>query len=153
MTIVKKYINKHGIFIGTTMDGDRVKKLLDGADIVKKELYYFENKSINEPNEKSNTSSNESHNGNPYGQEYLVSLGEKEGEMHYFVEKPSLEYLVDVEELKKVADKHGLRFVGVTPFERWYEIYLKTDPEYLLREEKGEKEFSFLNFSYVFVPK
>jgi mRNA (guanine-N7-)-methyltransferase len=140
--IVKRYVSKNGIFIGTTMDGNRIDQMfvLQGRDIIKKNLYYLENKTI-----KSDT---------PYGNTILVSLGEKEGETHYFRDEASKEFKVDVEELKRVCDNNGLRFIGTTSFERWYELYKgdkNTNNKYLLGPE--EKEFSFLNFSFIFINK
>lgn len=139
LRIVGKFIRDDGFFIGTTMDGDKVLNLFGDKEEVSKPIYHFEKKSIDRTSK--------------YGQEYLVSLGEKEGEMHYFVDKPSLEYLVDLEELKAVAKNNNLMFIGVTPFQEWYRKYLDTDPEYFLREGNGEQEFSFLNFSFYFTSK
>nr|QBK88533.1 MAG: mRNA capping enzyme [Mimivirus LCMiAC01] len=136
LTIVKKYIAKHGFFIGTTMDGEKINQMFMHGDIIKKKLYYLENKT------------NIIDTYTPYGNKYAVSLGEKKGETHYFVKKPSIEYMVDIQELERMCKKHGLRVIGPVPFKKWYDEYMKTKPKHILGDE--EKEFSFLNFSFVF---
>ncbi len=136
LTIVNRYITKDGFFIGTTMDGNEVYKMFTEGNIIKKKLYSLENKMDLDDTLTS------------YGNMYLASLGEKEGETHYFVNQASEEYMVDTKELQKVCKKHGLKFVGYMSFSKWYDRYLKTNPQNLLSQE--EKEFSFLNMSFIF---
>jgi len=138
--IVDKYIKNNGIFIGTTMSGEKINKLFMEGDEVTKNLYYIKNKTnLSDPY-------------TPYGNTYLVSLGStKEGESHYFRNKPSLEYMVDMDELKNVCKKYNLMFIGLMNFEEWYSKFIKERPYNKLSEE--EKEFSFLNFSFVFMKK
>ncbi len=135
LKIISMYIDKHGFFIGTTMDGSKVNQMFMNGNIIDKKLYYLENKTNLEDSVSF------------YGNRYIASLGEKEGETHYFVDKPSEEYMVDIQELTRMCKKYNLRFIGTTHFEKWYDIYIKHNNKYLSKEEK---EFSFLNFSYVF---
>lgn len=140
--VVKKYIHEKGVFIGTTLDGTKLKKLFESNSTSKqynREYFYLKDLSVNSTN---------------YGNKVTVSLGKTNNnnngeEEHYFSEKPSEEYLVFIDELKKVCSLHNLRFIGTTTFEKWYYIYMKTQPKYELSD--GEKEFSFLNFSFLIV--
>jgi len=136
LTIIKQNISKNGMFIGTTLDGEKVNRMFMKGNIIQKELYYLENKTNIEDTY------------TPYGNKYIASLGKKEGEEHYFSKHASIEYMVDINELKERCSSYGLYFVGVVPFEKWYEKYLQMDGKYKLSDE--EKEFSFLNFSFVF---
>ena len=135
LRIISMYIDKHGFFIGTTMDGSKVNQMFMDGNIIDKKLYYLENKTDLEDSVSF------------YGNKYIASLGEKEGETHYFADKSSEEYMVDIQELIRMCKKYNLRFIGTTHFEKWYDIYTKNNNKYLSKEEK---EFSFLNFSYVF---
>ena len=137
--IVSRYIKKNGMFIGTTMDGLKVNEMFMYGNKVNKKLFYLENK----------TEIMDTYD--PYGNEYIVSLGERQGETHYFADKPSIEYMVDMEELKRVCAKYNLIYIGIIPFERWHKKYIEEGNEQRL--EKNEAEFSFLNFSFVFMSK
>lgn len=141
LTIVQKCLKPGGIFFGTTMDGNKINHMFMKGPIVKKKIYYLESVSEIEDTY------------NPYGNQYKVDLGDKKGETHYFVKEPSVEYMVDIGELKYRCQKHKLRFLGIVPFESWYIIYTK---EYITKYpdkemSKEEKEFSFLNFSFYFM--
>lgn len=81
-----------------------------------------------------------------YNNKYSVSLGKETDTEHYFAGKISEEYLVNIEELKKVGGLFNLMFIGTTEFSDWYKTFNKN----ILSNE--EKEFSFLNFSFVFMP-
>ncbi len=135
---VSRYIKKNGMFIGTTMDGSKVNEMFMHGNTIKKKLFYLENK----------TEIMDTYD--PYGNKYIVSLGEKQGETHYFRDKPSIEYMVDMEELKRVCAKYNLIYIGIIPFERWYKIYMEKGD---IRLGEEEKEFSFLNFSFIFASK
>lgn len=128
---VKRYISDTGLFIGTTMDGEKVR---DAVDVVK-EVY-----SIKKINFNSNS---------PYGNKYKVSLG-SQGEDHYFSQKPSIEYTVDIEELKRVCNEYNLRFIGTVPFEDYYDVYTESRKDSMSEQEK---EFSFMNFGFLFTSK
>lgn len=136
VSIIAKYIEKDGYFIGTTLDGDKVRDLFLEGDVVKRKMFAFKN--VTKPNQEYD----------PYGNSYLVRLGEKD-EDHYFSEKDSLEYMVDFKEFKRVLKTFGLDYVKSTSFDKLYETYLKNKPKYKMSED--EKEFSFLNFSFMFV--
>ena len=122
LTIVSSYLIKGGIFIGTTLDGSLIK---DGSNSI------YSIKILDK-----NT--------------YEVQLGER-GEDHYFADKPSIEYLVDTEELKQMCDKHNLQFICYINFKEWYEEY-KTTPKFK-ELTSDEKEYSFVNFSFCFIKK
>lgn len=55
--------------------------------------------------------------------------------------------MVSIEELKRVCQKYNLIFIGTTDFSKWYNIF----NDDILKNE--EKEFSFLNFSFIFQKK
>lgn len=133
MNIVTRYMDKNAIFIGTTMDGEKIRQMFTQyGETVNKELYSLKN--LSDLTSKS-----------PYGNTYIASLGKTEGEEHYFVDKPSEEYMFDINELKRVADKYGLIFAGVESFDKWYNDYPKRG---LVSQQ--EKEFSFMNLSFAF---
>ena len=135
MTIVSSYINKNGFFIGTTMHGNRIKELFKtNNDIIQNDIFKIEN----------NTDILSANSA--YNNKYTVSLGKASDTEHYFADKPSIEYLVDINELKKVCSQFNLMFISTTEFENWYIKYGKN----IL--SNNEKEFSFLNFSFVFMP-
>lgn len=123
--IVSSYLEKDGFFIGTTMNGN---KLMTLEKKIGNDLFNIEK--VTEELD--------------YGSKYLVSLGKEGDKEHYFVDRVSEEYIVNIDVLKKMCEKYGMMFIGTTDFEKWYEIFGKD----LLSEE--EKEFSFLNFSFVF---
>ena len=133
MDIVSRYMDKNAIFIGTTMDGEKVRQMFaQHGNTINKELYSLKN--LSDPS-----------NQQIYGNRYIASLGKTEGEEHYFSEKPSEEYMFDINELQRVASKHGLIFAGKESFDKWYDDYPKRGS---MTEQ--EKEFSFLNISFAF---
>jgi mRNA (guanine-N7-)-methyltransferase len=132
MTIASSYINKNAFFIATTMNGGKIKQMFQKNNVIQNDIFKITN---------NNTSDT------PYNNQYTVALGKESDTEHYFANKDSIEYLVDIDELKRVADKFGLMFIGTTDFEEWYKKF----PNLPLTE--SDKEFSFLNFSFVFMPK
>jgi len=131
MTIVNTYINTPGFFIATTVDGLSVVEKLHNKSSIGNSIYSIEKK-YNEPIL------------SPYGNTYLVGLGEESDTEHYFANKKSEEYIVDIEELKKVCEKMNLLYVGSIDFETWYKSFGKNIMS------QNEIEYSFLNFSFVF---
>jgi len=133
MKIVTRYMDKNAIFIGTTMDGSKIRELfVQNGNTVSRELYSLKNLT-------------DLSNKDPYGNKYIVSLGKTEGEEHYFSDEPSEEYMFDIDELQRVANKYGLIFAGKESFDKWYNDY----PKRGLVSQK-ETEFSFLNLSFAF---
>lgn len=64
--IVSTYLDNNGFFIGTTMDGDKINKLImEKGDLIDNDTYYLESKT-------DITSTYQ-----PYGNTYLVSLGKQ----------------------------------------------------------------------------
>lgn len=142
--IVARYIDKNGFFIGTTIDGSKLINLFkkkDQTKQIKNDLYDIKLE-FNISNIKN------------YGNKYNISLGKKTEKGHYFTGRESEEYLVNIDLLKSVCKKYGLKFLDTINFEQWYKVYLRDNPnlesKYKLNEI--EKEFSFLNFSFVFIP-
>lgn len=134
MTIASSYVKKNGFFIGTSLNGNILKESFQTkGDTIQNDIF----KIINNTKDFSS----------PYNNQYTVSLGKESDTEHYFANKDSIEYLVDINELKKIADKFNMMFIGTTSFEEWYK---KFDKEILTSQDK---EFSFLNFSFVFMPK
>jgi mRNA (guanine-N7-)-methyltransferase len=133
MTIVSSYIDKDGFFIATTMNGNKIAELFKKNNIIKNDIFKIVNGTNNIIS--------------PYGNKYIVSLGKETDKEHYFAGKDSEEFLVYIGELKNVCDKFGLMFIGSTEFENWYN---KFGNDILT---KNEKEFSYLNFSFTFMPK
>lgn len=131
MTIVGRSIATGGYFIGTTLDGKEIKKLLGGRKEIESEKYHI--KILNNDD-------------SAYNNKYSVSLGDK-GEDHYFRDNDSVEFMVDLDELISVAKKHGLKYIGRYPFEEWYKRFMDEDGE---KMSESEREFSFLNFSFIF---
>ena len=140
MSIVSDHVyqdKSSSIFISTTMNGELLTEIFKTQQTFGNEIFKI-TKGVNE-------------NSYPYGQKYTVYLGKETDKDHYFVEKPSEEFLVNLDELINVCNKKNLTFIGKTEFERWYEIYKETNPKNLLSKE--EKEFSFLNYSLIFMSK
>jgi len=131
INIVGSYINANGFFIGTTMNGDKIKQIFKKTNTIQNELFKI-------------TSKSDINSISPYNNTYEVSLGKEGDKGHYFVEYTSIEYLVNVEELKKVGSKYNLMYIGLTEFNEWYNTFGKN----ILSNK--EKEFSFLNFSFIF---
>lgn len=121
LTIVSNSLKSGGIFIGTTMDGGIIKNNVNTQ--FGNDLYTIKKSDNNK---------------------YTVSLGKKDDKDHYFVDYDSEEYYVELERFKSVAQKHGLYFVGIIDFKTWFNKYdgKLTD---------NEKEFSFMNISFMFV--
>ncbi|AYV78156.1 MAG: putative mRNA cap guanine-N7 methyltransferase isoform X1 [Edafosvirus sp.] len=134
--IVGNFIDSGGFFIGTTMDGGKLRDLFENQNrkIVENTLFKIENQMI-----KLNA---------PYGNLYTVDLGKATDTEHYFAGNTSKEYLVDIEELKNVCKGNKLILIGTTEFQKWYNVYINNNSKNKLNDE--EKAFSYLNFSFVF---
>lgn len=131
--IVSRNISKGGYFIGTTMDGSKLRNKFENNEIIENNIFRIELLA---------------QNNSPYGNKYSVSLGTGKGEEHYFSDRLSIEYLVDMETLKSVCKKYNLHYVGVVEFSSWYKSFKKRDADIRLSED--EKEFSFMNYSFIF---
>ncbi len=131
ITIVDSYISNHGYFIGTTVNGSDVVKKLQNNSSIGNGIYTIEKQYIEPISD-------------PYNNTILVSLGESQDTEHYFANKKSEEYIVDIEELKNVCSGVNLLFVGTINFETWYKSFNKNIMS------QNEMEYSFLNFSFVF---
>jgi len=128
--IVGNHIKDDGVFIATTVNGSLVNEMTKTKNIIGNDLFSIEKSTTNK---------------------YIVKLGKQDDEGHYFVDKPSEEYIVDMEKLKKVCSKYNLMFIGITPFNQWYDDYIKIQPDTLLSDD--EQEYSFLNMSFMFMKK
>jgi mRNA (guanine-N7-)-methyltransferase len=141
--IISKYLRPGGYFIATTLDGDRVSKYikLNSKSIFNLEL----------GNDHKIAKDKE-----VYGQQLIVSSSQNNNhDTHYFQERPSYEYLVDINTLIKVCDVHHLSCIDVTHFDQWYKIYetevIQNDTMNVLSND--EKKFSFLNFTITFIKR
>jgi mRNA (guanine-N7-)-methyltransferase len=137
MNIIDYSTESGGYFIGTTIDGRVLNKMFMSGNVIDTDKFRIENRTITRDSD------------SPYGNKYVASLGEK-GEDHYFRDNDSVEYMVDIDELKYIAGKYNLEFIGKFTFEEWYEKY---KPERDNEMSESEKQFSFLNFSFVFRKK
>lgn len=136
--IVSNMLDKDGIFIGTTLDGNKIKNLLSKNNghldlplVGLKEIDF--------------------HNDSTYSQTYLMRLGDKTDVDHYFNKvKPegSIEYLVDLDELVKVCKKYSLEPIQISSFENMYELYKQSNKFKNLSND--EMLPSFLNFLFIF---
>ena len=136
---------KGGYFVGTCFDKNHVGTLLHKTEKGSKFIgpnytitKHYENKDL----EKS-----------PYGNKISVEM---KGTV-YFDGKTNetIEYLVDFEEMIKLAPKYGLKFVSVKPFEKLYEIYhidnIMNKPQNAnLSLDHEEKLISYLNVGFIF---
>lgn len=129
LTIVSTYLVKGGIFIGTTLDGSLIK---NGNNSI------YDIKVLKESKK------------SKYNNTYQVQLGDR-GEDHYFSENASIEYMVDLDELKSMCDKYDLQYIGYINFKIWYEEYKQTKSYQPLTLD--EQEYSFINFSFCFIKK
>lgn len=144
-SIVSKYLEKDGFFIGTTLNGKTIYDLTNGHE--------YNNPTFNVKIDTYDEN-------NLYSNKYTISLGDK-NEDHYFRDKPSVEYMVDVNELKKIGEEHGLLFLGITNFTEWYDKYVNSNSNKYNKYNNprnnqlsdNEKVFSFLNFSFIFTKK
>ena len=130
-TIVKNSIKDNGYFIVTTMNGDMIDETTKTKQKIGNDLFTIEKYKD--------------------GNTYKVDLGKDEDTDHYFADKASVEYLVKQDEVKRICDKFGMTFVGITEFSDWYDRYIKENPGSKLSDE--EKEFSFLNMSFIISAK
>lgn len=137
MNIVSRYMDNNALFVGTTMNGLKLTDMFSKyGNTIERDLYSFKNLS------------NANVDANAYGNKYIVSLGKtnaNKNDKHYFSEKPSEEYIFDINELTKVANKYGLIFAGSESFDIWYNNYHKKN-----EMSASEKEFSFLNISFAY---
>lgn len=131
ITIVGTYIENNGFFIGTTIDGLLLLNKLHDKNVIGNGIYRIE-KGYVEPIK------------TPYNNTYFVSLGTSTDTEHYFVNKKSEEYIVDIGELVKLCANNGLTYVGTIDFSTWYSSFGK----HIMSDD--ECEYSFLNFSFVF---
>lgn len=121
LEIVSNSLKTGGIFIGTTMNGDLIKTKSDLQ--LRNDIFTIKKGDNNK---------------------YIVSLGKSSDKDHYFVDYDSEEYYVEMKRFKEEATKHDLHFVGIIDFATWFNKYdgkLSND----------EKEFSFMNISFMFV--
>jgi len=132
--IISENIADNGFFIGTCMNSKKLVELFDETPIINRELYQ-----LSRIYDRIDT---------PYNNTYVASLGTSRDKGIYFKDKPSIEYLVDMDELTKICEKYGLVYVGVTNFDQWYKKYLSDDGRYKM--SNSEMEFSMLNMSFVF---
>jgi mRNA (guanine-N7-)-methyltransferase len=131
ITVVGTYSSDDAYFIFTTINGQMVMEKLHNKQTIGNGIYLIEKK-YDEPLK------------SIYNNTYLVSLGEAQDTEHYFANKKSEEYIVNIDELKVVCSKMKLLYVGTIDFETWYTSFGQNIMS------NDEIEYSFLNFSAVF---
>ena len=132
-TIIKKYLKRGGYFIGTALNKDLILNLMrknDNSDVT---LPLLELKPL----------VNFYNNNTVYNRKYSIKIGNDTDETTYFSNGPSIEYLVDFGELRKVALQFELKMINVEDFE---DIYKKST----VHLSPDEKPPSFLNSRFIF---
>lgn len=124
ITIVSKFLYTNGLFIGTTINGNKILQMFMHNDIINRKFYILENRI------------NLSESYNPLGNKYLIKIKGQNKE----------EYLVNKMELIRVCEEHKLWTIGIIYFKKWYKKY-----KHFLNED--EKEFSFLHYLFIFIKK
>ena len=97
MTMISKYLVKGGFFIGTTTDGQKIRNFFKARKTkeISKNLF---NITIDKYFKK-----------DPYGNKYTFEIKDTFDQGNYFnTMGPSTEYIVDFEELQRVASEHSL---------------------------------------------
>lgn len=130
MRLIKTYLKSGGYFIGTTLNKELILKLLHNKTEFISPLLEIRPESPNFFN-----------NNIIYNRKYSIRIGIP-GENTYFNKEDSIEYLVDFNELRTVANKHGLSMINFSNFKMLYkDSYNMSD---------GEKSASFLNSKFTF---
>ena len=138
---VDSFLNDGGTFIGTCLDGFKVKKMLQGidekeADIKGRVLWNIQ-KHYEEDNPKA------------------IKIGEKINVYMESINQRLDEFLVNIDTLtKKLKDKHILLHPkdGIRNFADYYADFEKYKSKDKLLSDK-EKEYSFLNISFKYIKK
>lgn len=126
---VSDNLNKNGYFIGTCFDGNKILKLLkknkiDGK-IDDKVIWSIEKNKVN----------GRANYGNSINV-FVKSIG-----------SPKTEYIVKLDFFEKICKEYGLEKVAIESFEKYY----KESKNNVVKEMTDiEKEFSFLNSTFVF---
>lgn len=136
--IISAYLIKDGFFIGTALNKNFVLKTYDDLRIHSNNHLleiipmnnFFDNNKI-------------------YGRKYSIRLGDKNDNASYCGKEPSIEYLVDFNELKRVASIHGLKLVDYNDFKKLY-FNLVNRNKIKLKMTKEEQQASFLNCTFAF---
>jgi len=123
--VISNKLKVNGLFIGTTTDGDKIKKILEIGDVNIPLLTLIK---------KDNNS-------------YLFDINSDDNKRkHYFeLQGVSLEYYVIKEKLINIAEKYGLKMIEIKSFYDWY---LNSDKS--IKLSSYEMIISFLNFSFIF---
>jgi mRNA (guanine-N7-)-methyltransferase len=108
MSIVGHLLKPGGIFIGTSINGKEVIKILKGKDKVSKRFISIKS----EFTKKLETN---------FGNKYIISIGDKD-DNHYFTEKDSKE--------------NDMKYICKIPFIKWYNLYLNETYDKITKDEK-----------------
>jgi SAM-dependent methyltransferase len=166
MMRISNMLKPGGFFIGTTLDGDKINKLLEKEDKVSynkiyskvkipdmdsiKDIDYtiLKDKMIKclEKQDAHYTIEKKYDKYQPFGSQYNFCLLDKDNTGNYFT-KVSEEFLVSKDILIQACEHFGLELVQMKNFDEWYKTYSR----------KGmtdyERSVSFLYFSFVFKKK
>ncbi len=132
INIASSFAKINGLFIGTSMNGNKIRQLFNN-NIIQNNIFKIKNKTGKMLSS--------------YNNQCSVMLGLKQETDGYFKNGESNEYLVDINELVYICGQYDLVFVDITEFDQWYYMYNSDIMNNI------EKEFSFLNFSFVFIKK
>lgn len=142
--IIGEFLEPNGYFIGTTMDPNKIYKLFTTDYKIEKDIFSIEFK----------TDIKNSYS--PYNNKYIISLGKKD-EDHYFSKKKSEEFIIDKKELEIILKKKNINKIEYKNFEEYYKCYYEEyckKSKYIKKEidclTPNEKEYSFLNLSFIF---
>jgi mRNA (guanine-N7-)-methyltransferase len=106
LTLVKKYLEKDGYFIGTILDSTKVRELMKGHKEVDKTLFRI---SVPKAFKK-----------DKFGNKYFFEIKDTVDEGMYFnTTGKSEEYLVDKEEFVKIMNQYGFSPVNLNIFEKY----------------------------------
>ena len=134
--IINNNLELGGLFIGSAFDKNLVLKTYN--ELKKKEnpkleiipMNNFENESLN------------------YNRKYSIRLGLKTDINTYFSDGPSDEYLVDYNELSKIAFEYNLKLIY---FKNFKDIYNEVKNTYNCRKlSHDDEQISFMNYSFKF---
>ena len=146
LAFVSRYLKKGGFFIGTTMDGSKIKNLFKGMGNVK--IY---NKNPLFVIKRDFTMKQTS----PYGNKYRYIINDINDAGNYFnTMGESTEYLVDFDELRRVAANFGLEPYNMDIFDIQYSGGKKSFPEYrqIVKDKKStiSKASNVISFDEIY---
>ena len=127
LSVVSKRLLPGGVFIGTTIDGDKVMELLSEKTVYDEGFLFVKRESPFE---------------GIFGNAYEFKIRDTQSGL-YFEQRKVIEYLVYFSAFIEIAESYGLTLLNRTDFDEWAQKISNT-----MSEE--EKKISSLNFSFLF---